>query len=92
MSTGTARVRLLTADQRRAEFPSWENHSGQTGPLVSLELGVQQVHNVYIEGVEPSETLLSKATHNMYICQNKEQQQYITVGTVRMFIEPSAKH
>ena len=30
--------------------------------------------------------LLSKATYNKYICQKK---QYITVCTVRMFIEPS---
>ena len=34
---------------------------------------------------------LSKATHNKYICQKKVKQ-YISVGTVRMFIEPSAKH
>ena len=25
-------------------------------------------------------------------CQKKEKQQYIAVGTVRMLIEPSAKH
>ena len=35
--------------------------------------------------------LLSKATYNKYIC-NKKVKQYITVGTVRMFTEPSAKH
>ena len=31
--------------------------------------------------------LLSKATYNKYICQKKEKQQYIAVGTVRMFME-----
>ena len=36
--------------------------------------------------------LLSKATYDKYIFQKKEKQQYIAVGTVRMFIEPSAKH
>ena len=35
------------------------------------------------------QTLLSKATKNKYICQMKEKQKYIAVGTVRMFIEPS---
>ena len=36
--------------------------------------------------------LLSKATYKKYICQKKENQQYIAVGTVKMFIEPSAKN
>ena len=36
--------------------------------------------------------LLSKATYDKYIFQKKEKQQYIAVGTVRLFIEPSAKH
>ena len=42
--------------------------------------------HIYIQ-----QTLLSKATDNKHICQ-KEKQQHITVGTVRMFIEqvPSA--
>ena len=44
---------------------------------------------INIEGIK---TLLSKATYNNYICEKKEKQQYISVGTVRMFIEPSAKH
>jgi hypothetical protein len=30
--------------------------------------------------------------YNKYICQKKEKQQYISVGTVRMFIEPGARH
>ena len=34
--------------------------------------------------------LLSKATYNKYIRQEKEKQ-HIAVGTVKMFIEPSAK-
>ena len=34
--------------------------------------------------------LLSKATYNKYICP-KEEKQYISVGTVKMFTEPSAK-
>ena len=31
--------------------------------------------------------LLPKATYNKYTCQKKEKQQYITVGTVRIFTE-----
>ena len=31
--------------------------------------------------------LLSKVTYSKYICEKKEKQQYISVGTVRMFIE-----
>ena len=39
------------------------------------------------------QTPLSKVTYNFKcICQKKEKQQYISVGTVRMFIEPSAKY
>ena len=37
---------------------------------------------------------LSKATYNKYICQKKDKHnniQYISVGTVRMLIEPSVK-
>ena len=34
--------------------------------------------------------LLSKANYNRCICQKKKNQ-YITLCTVRMFIEPSAK-
>ena len=45
---------------------------------------------VHIEGIK--QTLLSKASYNKYICQKKQKQQYITVGTVRMFLEPSTKH
>ena len=30
---------------------------------------------------------LAKATHNKYICQKKEKQQYIAVETVTTFIE-----
>ncbi|CAL8386598.1 unnamed protein product [Boreogadus saida] len=52
MSSGTARVKLLTADQRRAEFPLVKNHyAGQTSPLVSLELRAQLVRSANIEGV-----------------------------------------
>ena len=29
-------------------------------------------------------------TYNKYMCQEKEKQQYVTVGIVRMFIEPMA--
>ena len=36
------------------------------------------------------QTLLSKATYNKYIC-HKKVKQYIAVGTIRMFIEPSAE-
>uniref|UniRef100_A0A8C4ZY80 Ezrin b n=1 Tax=Gadus morhua TaxID=8049 RepID=A0A8C4ZY80_GADMO len=43
--------------------------------------------HVYIEGSQ--QTLLSKATYNEYICR-KTVKQYIAVGTIRMFIEPSA--
>ena len=37
-------------------------------------------------------TVFSKAIYSKYFCQKKEKQQYIAVSTVRMFIEPSAKH
>ena len=33
-----------------------------------------------------------QATNNNYSCQEKEKQQYITVNTVRMFIETSGKN
>ena len=46
--------------------------------LISLIQGIKQM-------------LLSKATYNKYICHKKGKKD-ITVGTVRMFIEPSAKH
>jgi hypothetical protein len=39
-----------------------------------------------------SRRFLPKVTYNKYICQKTEKQQNISVGTVRMFIEPSAKH
>ena len=35
---------------------------------------------------------LSRATYNKYICKKKEKHQSIAVGTVRKFIETSAKH
>ena len=37
-------------------------------------------------------TLLSKATYNKNVCQKKVKQQFIAVGTLKMFMEPSAKH
>ena len=56
-----------------------------------VELIVYNIYiHIYIQGVQ--QTLLSKATYNQYICQKKGKQQYISVGTVRMFIEQSAKH
>ena len=63
--------------------------------LVSLKKKQRELTNeiyvyIYIQGVQ--QTLLSRATHNKSICQKKEEQHYISVGTVRMFIEPSAKH
>ena len=33
-----------------------------------------------------------KQLTNKYICQKKEKEQYIAVGTVRIFIEPGAKN
>ena len=35
--------------------------------------------------------LPTKATYNKSICQKKEEEYYVSVVTVRMFIEPSAK-
>ena len=43
--------------------------------------------HIYIQGLQ--QTLLSKATDNQYICQKKEGQEYVAVGTVNSFIEPS---
>ena len=46
---------------------------------------------IYIQGLY--QTLLSRAyLYNKYIIQQKEKQQYISVVTVRMVIEPRAKH
>ena len=45
---------------------------------------------INIQGIK--QTLLSIVIYNKYICPKKEKQQYIFVGTARMFIEPSAKH
>ena len=36
--------------------------------------------------------LAIRATYIKYIFQKKEKQRYVSVGTVRMFIEPSAKY
>ena len=46
---------------------------------------------MYINIQSVKQTLLSKAIYR-YICQKKEKQQLISVDTVRMFIEPRAKH
>ncbi|CAL8365855.1 unnamed protein product [Arctogadus glacialis] len=62
-------------------------------PELRRPSGAKQRHghaNIYLQGIQ--QTPLSKATYNKSICQKKEKQQYISVGTVRMFIEPSAKH
>ena len=50
---------------------------------VDLNLNVVTGHAYYI--------YIYKATYNKYICQIKEKQ-YIPVGTVKIFIETSAKH
>ena len=44
----------------------------------------------HIQGIE--QTLSSNASHNTYICQKKEEQPYIAVGTLKMSIEPSGKN
>ena len=44
---------------------------------------------IYTEGIY--QTHLFKLTHNKYFCQKKDKLQHIAVGTVRTFIEPSAK-
>ena len=45
--------------------------------------------HIYIQGL--SQTLLSNKTYIKYIC-HRNVKQYNAVGTLRMFIEPSAKH
>ena len=57
-------------------FPNWICRK-TTHPYIDIQ-GIQQ-------------RLLSEATYNKYICQKKVKQ-YIAVSTVRMIIEPSAKH
>ena len=42
---------------------------------------------IYIQGLK--QTLLSKETYNKHIC-HKKVKQYMAVGTIRMFMEPSA--
>ena len=45
---------------------------------------------MYIEG-HSADAFIQSEIYNKYIGQ-KIEKQYITVGTVMMFIEPSAKH
>ena len=41
------------------------------------------IHNLHLQSEFFYQTLLSKATHNKYMCQEKKKkQQYITVGTI----------
>ena len=48
--------------------------------------------NIYVYSQGLQQTLLSTASNNKYICQKEEKQQYSSVGTVRMFIGPRARH
>ena len=50
-----------------------------------------RLEELHIQGLQYP-TRLSNSTYNKLIRQKKAKQQYISVGTVRMFIEPSAKH
>ena len=59
-------------------------------PSLSLSHEESLYIYVYIQGVY--QTLLPKATNNKYICRKKGKPHYISVGTLRMLIEPSAKH
>ena len=43
---------------------------------------------VNIKGIQ--QILLAKAIYNKYICQKEKK--YITISTVKLFIETSAKH
>ena len=47
---------------------------------------------LYIQGNHHSDALIRSDLQFKSICQKKEKQQYISVSTVRMFLEPSAKH
>jgi hypothetical protein len=49
------------------------------------------VTSIYIDIEGIQQTLLSKATYSKYICQKKEKQQYLAIGTVRMFREISGQ-
>ena len=66
---------------------SLNKHSLSGLKTLSLEFR-GEVFNIYMEGIQ--HTLLSKATYKKKIRRKKEK--HISVGTVRMFIEPSAKH
>ena len=66
---------------------------GETLPSLTKRCPSSVIHfmfYIYFEGIQ--QMLLSKDTYNKYICQREEKQHYFAVGTVRMFIEPSAKH
>ena len=52
-------------------------------------MSLMQYLNIYIQDIQ--QMLLFKTTYDKYISQKKEKQQYISVGTVRMFIGPSAR-
>ena len=58
--------------------------SGPTPQTKSL------VNYIYIH-LHLADAFIQSALHKN-ICQKKEKQQYIALGTERMFIEPSAKH
>ena len=60
--------------------------SSSTQP--SLQQNTLNIH-IYIQGVE--QTLSSEATYNKYVCEKKEKQQHIAVGTARTFVEPSCQ-
>ena len=64
-----------------------ELHVAAEVVLGEAEVVMEVVIYIYIYGI--SQMVLSKATYNKYIC-HKKVKQYIAVGTIRMFIEPSA--
>ena len=79
------RHRRFTGDRRRVKV--LVNRRVRPPAVGSPERRPVYAH---IQGVE--QMLLSEEIYYKYISQREEEQQYITVGTVRMFIGTRAKH
>ena len=77
---------LTHAQKHRNTRPSRSGDSLLFSVLVLLKCAHSFTFMAFSRG------FLSKATYNKFVCQKKEKPQYISVGTVRMSIEPSAKH
>ena len=97
---GLGKEWTTAAGQVLNDHPEWVKVVGHRGDVqhqnwVSRYNALRSAAGIQPPGEDPpavdAQTLLPSATHNEDIGQKKEGQQYTSVGTVRMFIEPSAK-